>query len=91
MELLLQKGASTEATDSFNNTPLHLAIRSQNTSLVELLLQRCALTGAAYNGNHTPLDLVARYGCHDRMAELLLEKGHTSMVATSSERCLDGS
>ena len=42
---------------------------------MELLLQKGASPGAAYNDNHTPLDLVARYGCHDRMAELFLEKG----------------
>ena len=43
MEMLLEEGASVEARNTDNNTPLHLAVWHGHTSVVGLLLRKGAL------------------------------------------------
>ena len=53
---LLSKGASTEAMNIDNETPLHCAVRSGS---IELLLEKGALIEARGRNNTTPLHLAA--------------------------------
>ena len=80
VQLLLTKGASIEATNYYNNTPLQLAAWYGRTSTVELLLSKGALIEATNYYNNTPLQLAARHG-HTNTVELLLSKG-ASIEAT---------
>ena len=77
MELLLRKGASTEAMNGYNNTPLHLAAWSGHTGLMELLLDKGASSIEAINkSNNTPLYHAADNPLHNTKSAigLLLNK-----------------
>ena len=74
LHLLLEKGASIAAINTYNNTPLHLAARNGHTSIVELLLEKGASIEAMGEDNNTPLHLAAQGG-HASTVRLLLEKG----------------
>eukprot|EP00754_Rhynchopus_humris_P025317 Rhum_TRINITY_DN14941_c7_g1::Rhum_TRINITY_DN14941_c7_g1_i1::g.127072::m.127072 len=72
LELLLDTGCDTEATDDYNS-PLHLAIHDENVQLAKLLLDAgCDKESKAY-GN-SPLH-VAIYEENVQMAKLLLDAG----------------
>ena len=74
VRLLLENGASTEATDQFDNTPLHRAAWGPHIGVVELLLMEGASTEAMNQYNNTPLHRAMQHG-HTGVVELLLEKG----------------
>ena len=71
VELLLEKGASVQASAMHYNTPLHLA---KSTRLVELLLENGAWIDAPGLLGNTALHFAACSG-DTTMAELLLRKG----------------
>ena len=60
--LLLTKGASIEAIDNSNHTPLHHAVRNCQTNTVRLLLTKGASIEAAGNDSETPLHFAAQNG-----------------------------
>ena len=75
MKLLLSAGASIDATDVNDRTPLHNAATRGNTGTVELLLSKGASTEAMGRCEKaTPLHCAAREG-HTGTVELLLSKG----------------
>ena len=80
VQLLLTKGASIEAVDKDNYTPLHLAARYGHTNTVELLLSKGASIEATDKDNNTPLHIAAKHD-HTSTGELLLSKG-ASIEAT---------
>ncbi|KJK91902.1 hypothetical protein H633G_04227 [Metarhizium anisopliae BRIP 53284] len=70
---LLDKGADTEAADSYR-TPLMLAARGDNASIVQLLLENGAdIMAKDSKHNQTPLSRAADRG-HEAVVRLLLEK-----------------
>ena len=58
VELLLRKGAQTEARDKDNNTLLHLATKGGYTGTVELLVRKHAQTESIDKGNSTHCTLL---------------------------------
>ena len=57
MEPLLTKGASIEAMDRDNHTPLHLVAKNGYSSTIELLLGIGTSIEAVGQKNNTPLHL----------------------------------
>ena len=74
MGQLLGKGASIEAMNTDDNTPLHLAIENGHSHIVELFLEHDAPVEAMDKNSNTPLHLAAKCG-HTGIVELLLWKG----------------
>ena len=85
VELLLSKGASVEAVDEFNNTPLHAAASRGLNSIVELLLSKGASVEAMDKSNRTPLHNAASTG-DTNTVELLLSKGASVEAMDQSNR-----
>ena len=74
VQLLLQKGASAEAMNSFNDTPLDVAARNGYTNIMELLLMNGASGKSMDEDNSALLHRAASSG-HTSTVELLLSKG----------------
>lgn len=72
-ELLLARGADTEATGS-DWRPLHIACASDSVDVIALLLAHGAHVNAAMEFGITPLDFTATQGSPD-VARLLLDTG----------------
>ena len=53
--LILSKGASIEATNNKNSTPLHCAAQNGHTMTATLLLSKGTSIEAANKDNYTPL------------------------------------
>ena len=62
VELLLDRGASIEATNEHKNTPLHIAAKGCQPSVVKILLDRGASIRATNKYGHTPFYLARRSG-----------------------------
>ena len=81
-ELILNQGSSsTEVLDNDGNSPLHLAVQSNNAGMVELLLRKGALTEAIDKDNNTPLLLAFKSG-YNRIAELIIHQLKGSAIDT---------
>ena len=74
VKLLLQKGASTEATNCLQQTPFHHAADHGNHKLVELLIQHNAHINARDYLEMTPLHCAAFCG-HPESVKVLLSHG----------------
>lgn len=74
MRLLIGRGASVEARDARNKTPLHCAAGSGVVSAVRLLLDHGADTEARDDNGATPLHIAVHRG-HVEAMLLLLERG----------------
>jgi ankyrin repeat protein len=74
VQLLLEKGANTEALDSYKENPLHLAALRGNVAIVQLLLEKGANIKALNENNESPIHLAAKKG-RGAIVKLLLEKG----------------
>ena len=71
-ELILNQGSSSiEVLDTDGNSPLHLAVRSNNAGTVELLLRKGALTEVIDEDDNTPLHLALKGG-YTGIAELII-------------------
>ena len=84
VQLLLSKGALTEAMNSSYETALHGAASSGHTRTVELLLSKGALIEARNSSQETPLRCAASTG-HTGTVELLLSKGAPIEARSSSQ------
>ena len=73
VRLLLSKGASIEATNKDNYTPLHRAAQSGHISTVELLLSKGASIEVTNISNSTPLQLARRRPYNNSEVVRLLE------------------
>ena len=72
--LLLDRGASINATNQFQATCLHIAAQNGHESVARLLLERGASINAIDKDNWTSLYFAARTG-HESVVGLLLERG----------------
>lgn len=82
-ELLLRRGAHTEAKNDEGETPLWLAIEGQNAHMVELLLENSAHISTANKTYHALLSIALSPG-HCRIFELLL--GRSPPIETQDDR-----
>ena len=75
-EILLKKGGADPSLQTVNGvTPLHLACRRGNLSIVELLLKQPSVNVDAKDKSLlTPLHLAASQG-HEQVVNMLLQKG----------------
>ena len=78
VEVLLGKGASIEARQKNNWTPLHLAAQNGHVGVVEVLLGNGASIEALNRFNRTPLQVAA--GNHHTDIVSLLESKATKAV-----------
>jgi len=62
IELLLEKGASTNTKNLEGNTPLHEAAISGCVGAARILLKGQADAGAQNNNGETALDIAVKYG-----------------------------
>ena len=71
------KGATIDAKDKNENTPLHFAASSGNTGIVELLIKNGANTNAKTDSGDAPLLNAVTYDTlnHTVIANLLIENG----------------
>ena len=84
-KLLITKGATIDAKDKDENTPLHFAARSGNTGIVELLIENGADTNAQNKYGYTPLfntinsiqfnTIIPSNDSHTDIANLLIKNG----------------
>ncbi|KAI9679647.1 MAG: hypothetical protein M1829_001609 [Trizodia sp. TS-e1964] len=74
VQLLLDKGANTEANDIYGGTALICAARGGHEAIVQLLLDKGANTEAKDDRKATALIRAARGG-HEAIVQLLLDKG----------------
>ena len=84
VEVLLEKGASAEAKDSGDVTPLMLAAHYGRAQIATLLLQRGARVHPMAEYANTPLHSAAESG-HLNIVDLLISKG--ADVNRQDERC----
>lgn len=87
VEQLLQLGASIEAMNRHNNTPLHLAALNGQTNVVELLLGKGAVIQTNNVVGDTPLGLVVKESngavtedMYDTALNHAAQYGHTGIV-----------
>ncbi|MCJ1371085.1 hypothetical protein MMC20_002300 [Loxospora ochrophaea] len=74
VQLLLEKGASTDSKDSYGETPLSHAASEGHEAVVQLLLEKGASVDSKNEHGQTPLLLAALEG-YEAVVRLLLEKG----------------
>ncbi|RYP43640.1 hypothetical protein DL768_009815 [Monosporascus sp. mg162] len=74
VQLLLDKGAETDAKDNGDQTPLWWAAEKGHKEIVQLLLDKGAKTDAKDNNGLTPLWWAAEKG-HKEIVQLLLDEG----------------
>jgi hypothetical protein len=81
--LLLKAGSPIDAYTSFNETPLHLAVRNNRLACVKLLVEAGASTAAEYGKNgDTALSLAQKYK-FEPIVEYLKIKGAPGAAAGS--------
>lgn len=71
-KMLIDKGASIEILDHSGNTPLHLAAKIGDVSLLEMIIARGANVHQLNEGRHAALDIAIKYKHKD--AEIFLLK-----------------
>lgn len=74
INLLLRRGANTEAFNHTGCTPLHVAAQLDRVKILQLLLDKGANIEAADQKGMMPLHYAARDG-HVKIVQILLEKG----------------
>ncbi|MFC1636429.1 ankyrin repeat domain-containing protein, partial [Planctomycetota bacterium] len=79
VELLLEKGADTEAKDSFSRTALYYASENGHIEIVKLLTAHGADVNTKDLNGQTPLDIAFSRGYKD-IAALLLSNGAKSSI-----------
>lgn len=83
LRLLLKAGGPIDAYTSFNETPLHLAVRNNRLACVKLLVEAGASTAAEYGKNgDTALSLAQKYK-FEPVIEYLQSKGAPGAAAGS--------
>uniref|UniRef100_A0A7S0HXF8 Uncharacterized protein n=1 Tax=Phaeocystis antarctica TaxID=33657 RepID=A0A7S0HXF8_9EUKA len=83
LKLLLKAGSPIDAYTSFNETPLHLAVRNNRLGCVKLLVDAGASTSAEYGKNgDTALSLAQKYK-FEPIIDYLKSKGAPGAVAGS--------
>ena len=85
-ELLLSRGANTEAQDRNGMTPLHDAVAFASPKIVTLLLGRGASVNAPNTAGDTPLHLAAMFNETSAIAESLIEAGAVLDVKNEDEQ-----
>ena len=80
----IETGADTSATDTFDWTPLHVAIRKGHTGSVRLLLENGAMVNAPDKRGWTPLHHAVRVGSMDVLKLLIQHGGNVAAPAVSS-------
>lgn len=76
VQLLLDRGAATEAVDNSGRTPLSWAAEKGHEAVVQLLLDRGAALGTVDKSSRTPLSWATANG-HEAVIHLLLDRGAT--------------
>ena len=74
-KFLITKGATIDAKDKDEYTPLHFAARRGNTNIAELLIENGADTNAQNKYGYTPLFTTISNVSHTDIANLLIENG----------------
>ncbi|MFB0553220.1 MAG: ankyrin repeat domain-containing protein [Phycisphaerae bacterium] len=74
VELLLAKGANTDARDALSTTPLHHAVEKKHKEVIELLIAKGADANAKDYKGRTPLWYAKRKG-YTEIVELLRKHG----------------
>ncbi len=87
MDLLLQRGAKLEVTDSRGKTPLHSAAEGGHLNVMDFLFQRGVDPNVRDSCGQTPLYDAARKGRLDSM-DLLLQRGAKLDVTDSRGKTL---
>jgi ankyrin repeat protein len=75
IELLLAKGAEVNAKDKQGNTPLHLAVDTQQDDIVELLLKNGAEVDSINFQGNTPLHLAMTKKQEGKILQILFDHG----------------
>ncbi|KAB8207825.1 hypothetical protein BDV34DRAFT_211261 [Aspergillus parasiticus] len=74
VNLLLERGATTEVDDKVIDTPLALASKNGHTAIVKLLLDKGASARAAGSSGKAPL-VHGSYAGHEDIVRMLIDKG----------------
>lgn len=85
-ELLLSRGADTEAQDKNGMTPLHDAVAFTSPKIVTLLLRQGASVNAPNTAGDTPLHLAAMFNETSAIAESLIKAGAVLDVKNEDEQ-----
>ncbi|KAK6823224.1 hypothetical protein RU639_005953 [Aspergillus parasiticus] len=74
VNILLERGATTEVDDKVIDTPLALASKNGHTAIVKLLLDKGASARAAGSSGKAPL-VHGSYAGHEDIVRMLIDKG----------------
>jgi ankyrin repeat protein len=83
VKILLEKGASVNASTKGGLTPLHYAAQSGNLETVKISIEKGASVNAPTEENVTPLHYAAQSG-NSELVALLIEKGASVDASTTS-------
>lgn len=83
LKTALKKGASINIQDKKKNTPLHIMVNMNNTSMVKLALKNAAKINVKNSDGNTPFLLAAN---NESMLKLLLENGADPLASNNLGR-----